>query len=243
MTIPSTPATLNYLRDNARTLLNEFDAADGLACYYALHHDPKRTTLFLHRGTDGQVDGFLTRCQTGIDLFRPMITLRVRGEGGLRDLLAEGLAPGRPYLMVVPPGLSERLKPHLDFNEPSLNLIYRLDPQRYRPELNVMVVSSTGPDGSPRVEVRQDGRASAVAGVNWMSPIFAEVFVHVEAEQRLMGLGRAVLKELCTLLIRRGVTPLYAVASTNDGSRKLAEGIGFVDTGGREVMAQVIYPG
>jgi hypothetical protein len=65
MTISSTPATLPSLRDSVRDLLNEFDAADGLASYYALHHDPRRTTLFIHRDADQVVDGFLVRCQTG----------------------------------------------------------------------------------------------------------------------------------------------------------------------------------
>ena len=67
MTISSTPSTLNYLRDNVRDLLNEFDVADGLAAYYTLHHDPRRTALAMHRNSGGEVDGFIARCQTGFD--------------------------------------------------------------------------------------------------------------------------------------------------------------------------------
>ena len=33
---------LESRRQEARELLNEFDAADALASYYALHHDPNR---------------------------------------------------------------------------------------------------------------------------------------------------------------------------------------------------------
>lgn len=84
MTIPSTPATLPTLRQSVRDLLNEFDAADGLATYYGLYHDPQRTTLFVHQDGDGRVDGFLARCQTGFDLFRPLVTLRVRGDAATR---------------------------------------------------------------------------------------------------------------------------------------------------------------
>src|SRR5690349_5637207 len=129
MTIPSTPATLSYLRDNARELLNEFDVADALACYYTLYHDSARTELFMHRDAEGKVDGFATRCRTGFDLFRPLVTLRLRGgEKALPDLLEESLVAGRPYWVVVPAGYVERLKRHVTLTEPSLNWIYRLDP-------------------------------------------------------------------------------------------------------------------
>ncbi|NIR60156.1 MAG: hypothetical protein GWO02_11890, partial [Gammaproteobacteria bacterium] len=65
MTTASDPAALPELRRHARDLLNEFDVADGLASYYALHHPDARTALFVHRDASGEVDGFLARCQTG----------------------------------------------------------------------------------------------------------------------------------------------------------------------------------
>src|SRR5512143_1993321 len=141
MTIPSTPATLAYLRDNARELLNEFDVADALACYYTLYHDPKRTELFMHRDNEGKVDAYAVRCRTGFDLFRPIVTLRLRGgETALPDLLEESLLPNRPYLIVVPPAYVERLKKHVTLSDANLNWIYRLDPSRFNPQLNVLVI-------------------------------------------------------------------------------------------------------
>ena len=73
------PLTLDTQRQAARELLNEFDAADALASYYALHHDPARSALFTHYDDEGRLTAFLARCQTGFDLFRPVVTLRVRG--------------------------------------------------------------------------------------------------------------------------------------------------------------------
>ncbi|MBN1429185.1 MAG: hypothetical protein JXB07_12490 [Anaerolineae bacterium] len=240
MTIPSTPATLSYLRDNARSLLNEFDAADALASYYALHHDPKRTTLFMHRDQEGMVDGFLARCQTGFDLFRPLVTLRMRGLGALPDLLSEGLVPARPYLMVVPSPILERIAPYVTFSEVTHNLILRLDPTRFRPEVNVLVTTRHDPDGHPRAEIRQGAQVIATAGINWRSPVFAEVFVNVQEGQREQGYGRAVIVALVTELMKLKVAPIYAVAENNPASYEAALRAGFVDTGAREVMGQAV---
>jgi len=240
MTIPSTPATLSYLRDNARSLLNEFDAADALACYYALHHDPRRTTLFMHRDQQGMVDGFLARCQTGFDLFRPLVTLRLRGQGALPDLLSEGLTVGRPYLIVVPTALAERVAPHVTLTAVARNVIMRLDPTRFRPEINVLVTTRRDPDGNPRTEIKQGDQIIAAAGVNWRSPVFAEVFVQVQETQRGQGYGRGVLVALVTELMKLKVAPIYAVAENNPASHETALRAGFVDTGAREIMGQAV---
>lgn len=235
----STPATLQTLRDEARHLLNEFDAADGLAAYYALYHEPKRTTLFVSR-RDGQVDGMLARCITGIDLFRPLITLRVRGSQALPALIKEAMAPGRPYLIVVPQAYIERVEPLLTLNSMAVNQILRLDPERFRPQVNALIVMTTAPDGSPRAEVRRGEQVVASAGVNWRSPIFAEVYVQVNEQHRLQGLGRALVNQVVAALLKQKVTPLYVVDSSNNASRAVAEAVGFVDTGAREVMGGAV---
>jgi GNAT superfamily N-acetyltransferase len=241
MTISSTPATLPSLRDSARDLLNEFDAADGLASYYALHHDPKRTTLFVHRDADQVVDGFLVRCMTGFDLFRPLITLRLRGEAALPALLEEALMPGRPYWAVIPAPLADRAGAYLRLDQPVRNRIYRMDPRRFRPEMNALVVTSSDPHGAPRAEIKSGGQTAAIAGVNWRSPIFAEVYVNVTPEHRKRGWGRAVTNAVVGALLKQQVTPLYSAAEDNTASQALAESVGFTDTGAREVMAQAVY--
>jgi hypothetical protein len=244
MTIPSTPATLAYLRDNARELLNEFDAADALACYYTLYHDPRRTELFMHRDNQGKVDGFAVRCQTGFDLFRPLVTFRLRGgQTALPDLLEESLVAGRPYLAVLPMGYTSRLKPYLQLTDTSLNGIYRLDPARFKPEINVLVARRTDAEGNPRAEIKRARKVVAAAGVNWRSPIFAEVFVNVVEGERGRGYGRSVVSALAGELLREEVTPLYTVAETNTASRELAASVGLVDTGAREIMGQMMRAG
>lgn len=241
MIVASTTATLPELRHQARDLLNEFDAADGLASYYALHHDPKRSALIVHRDESEQVDGFLARCQTGFDLFRPLVTLRVRGVNDpIAPLLEAGLVAGRPYVMVIPELTVERVARHVALANPVGNRIMRLDPGRFVPEINVLVVTRADADGNPRAEVRRGDQAVATAGVNWRSPIFAEVFVRVEPQGRGRGWGRAVVKAVVGELLRQSVTPLYTVAEDNDASYDLALDVGFVDSGAREVMAEAV---
>jgi GNAT superfamily N-acetyltransferase len=237
MTISSTPATLPTLRHSARELLNEFDAADGLAAYYALHHPPKRTTLILHHDSNMEVDGFLVRCQTGIDLFRPLVTLRARGQNAIPELIEEGLLPQRPYLIVAPTNQVERLEPYLDITQVTFNRILRLDPERFKPMMNVLVVRGQDADGNPKIEMRSGERAVASAGVNWRSPIFAEVYVQVDPQYRGRGRGRAVVNALVGDLLKQGVTPLYNVVEGNEASSELAAQVGFVDTSAREIMA------
>lgn len=229
------------MRDEIRDLLNEFDPADGLASYYALHHDPNRTTLFVHYESDGMVDGFLARCQTGFDLFRQLITLRLRGSNDpLTSLLEDSMAPGRPYLMIIPSAVLKRVEQRVMLSDVVENHVLRLDPSRFRPEMNALVVTRRDADGSPRAEVRRGGQPVATAGVNWRSPIFAEVYVRVERSARGRGLGRSVVKAVVTELLKQHVTPLYSVSEDNNASYDLAVDVGFVDTGAREIMAQAV---
>ena len=240
MAIPSTPATLQYLREHARDLLNEFDAADALASYYALYHDPQRTTLFIHRNAEDVVDGFLARCQTGFDLFRPLVTMRARGNGAIPVLLEAGLTAGRPHLIALPARLAEQAAAHVALSEVAHNLIMRLEPARFEPIINVLVTRSQDPSGSPRATIRRADQTVASAGVNWRSPVFAEVFVQVEAAFWSRGYGRSVLSAVVEELLKRQVMPIYAVERGNEASLRLAQEMGFVDTGAREVMAQAM---
>jgi hypothetical protein len=199
--------------------------------------------LFMHRDQQGMVDGFLARCQTGFDLFRQLVTLRLRGQGALPELLSEGLAIGRPYLMVVPAALGERIAPYVTLTDVIHNLILRLDPTRFYTEINVLVTTRRDPDGNPRAEIKQGDQIIAAAGVNWRSPVFAEVFVQVQEGQRGQGYGRGVLVALVTELLKLKVTPIYAVAENNPASYETAQRAGFVDTGAREIMGQAIRLG
>ncbi len=243
MTLQSTPQTLTYFRDNARKLLNEFDAADGLATYYTLYHEPRRTAIAIHRASDGTLDGFLTQCLTGIDLFRPLVTMRLRGPGSAaRGLIAESLTPGRPYLLIVPERVMESAAPHLEVTYAEHTHILRLEPARYRPEMNALILHTEDAAGNPRTEARDGRTVLGSAGVNWRSSLFAEVYVTVDPAAQRRGLGRSLVNALVGDLIKLKVTPLYTGSESHAESLALAEAVGFIDTGAREVTASVHVP-
>src|SRR5690606_21784019 len=146
----------------------------------------------------------------------------------------------RPYLMIIPTSLVKRVEARVRLTDHVENHILRLDPARYRPEMNALVVTRKDADGNPRAEVRRGGQPVATAGVNWRSPIFAEVFVRVEPPARGRGFGRSVVKAVVAELLKLRVTPLYSVSEDNNASYDLAVDVGFVDTGAQECMAQAV---
>jgi ribosomal protein S18 acetylase RimI-like enzyme len=220
--------------------LDERAPADAFSVYYALHHDPARTILFLHYTPSQHADGFLVRAQTGLDLFRPVVSLRAQTETAARDLLKAGLIPQRPYYLVAPIRLAEVVHQALNLTDAETLCTYRLDPARFTPEINVLVVANPAPDGTPRYEISRDGVAQAVAGVNWQSPNFAEVYVHTQPAARGRGWGKSVVAALVNDLLQKGRQPVYVVNEQNTASINLAISLGFVDTGARELAGQAV---
>ncbi len=240
-------ASLERQRTAVRPLLNDRSPADALAFYYALHHGAERTELFVAPETAetgaAPAAGFLVRARTGMDLFRPLVTFRADSAATAQALLARGLLPGRPVYLTVPESHAGWVNQNLNVSDAELHSIYRYDPERYEAEINVLVVTHAGADGLPRCEIRAGERAGAVAGINWQSPRYAEVYVYTETAVRGRGWGKAVVRALVGLILKSGRMPLYVVAQNNEYSIRLAEAVGFVDTGHREYVGQAIRAG
>jgi GNAT superfamily N-acetyltransferase len=233
---------LIQLRRRARLLLDLSAPRDGLAAYYALYHDPARTRLLVE--VEGQgAEGFLAVCQTGRDLFRLLAVLRARHAGAAAALLRRGLLPHRPYYLVTTPDLQPAAEKVLEVEKIEINRVYRLDLARYAPTINVLVVPTPAADGSPRFVIRSQGEIAAEAGVNWQSPHFAEVYVWTARRARGRGWGKAVVESCVAWVVRSGVQPLYIVSEGNAPSIRLAESVGFVDTGAREFAIEGIARG
>jgi ribosomal protein S18 acetylase RimI-like enzyme len=239
------PQELNELNDKRRLirpLLSPGDPADGLASYYALWHDPRRTRLTLHRTASGQVDGFLVVAQTGADLFRPLVTLRAPGDEAVASLLGDALAPNRPYQVIVPVRLASAVRDHLRVEKSALTRVYLLDPTRFQPIVNVLVQRVVGAEGVSRFQIESQGQVMAMAGINWRSPAFAEIFVYVHPNGRGRGWGRSVVSACTTALLEEHIRPLYAVDEDNEASQRIADALGYVDTGLRELVAEAQLP-
>ena len=221
---------LNDKRREIRPLLSPTDPADALASYYALWHDPRRTQITLHRDAGGRVGGFVAVCQTGADLFRPLVTLRAPNAHVVGDLLRNSLTPNRPYQVIVPVTLAAAVREWMDIDRSRLLQVYKLDPSRFEPIINVLVQRVDSADGSPRFQIESQGQLAAMAGTNWRSPTFAEVFVYVHPSGRGRGWGRSVVSACTVVLLEDRLRPLYLVEEDNDASIRIAEALGYADT-------------
>ena len=237
--------TLNQLKEKRRAirhLLSATDPGDALASYYALWHDPRRTRLTLHHGPDQRADGFLVVAQTGADLFRPLVTLRAPTPQVAADLLRAALGPNRPYQVIVPVARAPLVRQALQVDRARLAHLYRLDPARFQPIVNVLVQRLDSPDGVPRFQIESRGQLMAMAGTNWRSPTFAEVYVYVHPGGRGRGWGKSVVSACTAALLKERLRPLYLTEEENEASLQIAQGLGYVDTGQRTFIAQAHLP-
>lgn len=239
---------LSEQRRAIRRLLRPNEPGDAMATYYALYHPDEKTRLVIHPADGSAATGYVALSRTGIDLFRPLVTMRLplgRDADGAAEsvaLLRAALAPEHPVILSAPSDHAPLIRALFDVQTEERLHLYALDPLRFEPVINVLVVQSTGPGDLPRFTMHsgQGGAAEVVASaaVNWMSPQFAEIAVSTQPSFRRRGWGRSVTASLCHYLLDSGRTPLYVVSADNAPSIQLAEGLGFVDTGAREVMFQ-----
>lgn len=236
-----------------RHLLRERDPADGMAAYYAFHHPDDKTALVLSpegvaNNPAAHADGYVALSRTGIDLFRPLVTMRLptdRDPGATQaaaDLIGRALAPGQPIILSIPARYRPLIDALFDVDTEERLHLYALDPTRYEPIVNVLVARTDGPGDLPRFTIRssQSGEEEVVASasLNWQSPVFAEIAVNTRPRYRRQGRGRSVVSALSGHIIATGRTPLYVVSEDNNPSANLAESIGFTDTGAREYILQ-----
>ena len=211
-------------------LLAPADPADARAAYYALMHDERRVQLALHTLASGQVDGFAAVCQTGRDLFVPLVVVRAPPEA-VGGLLRDALAVGRPYNVIAEPRLSAAVEQAMILDVEQLNHIYRFESSAHRPLLNVMVQPGQGPF---RYEIRSGGRVVSAAGINWRSSRLAEMYVYSEPDVQSRGWDRAVGSACIRALLDKGLLPLYTVPEDQEISQRLPLLLGFRDSGATE---------
>jgi RimJ/RimL family protein N-acetyltransferase len=223
-------------RTGLRTLLDPGRAGDAMASYYALSHPAAKTKLWVHRSPAGRQDGFILRAQTGMDLFRPLVTLRAPDAEAAGELLAAAFPAAQAAMFSFPESLGLWVLPLLSAETMMQLRMLRLNPARLEPLINILVQRTNSPGGSPRYEIRNENRLLAAAGVNWQSADWAEIFVQTDPDVRERGYGRSVCAALCRDLLDMKKSVLYAVEEKNAASIRLATGIGFEDTGEREIL-------
>ena len=223
-------------------LIRQDDPADALAAYYGLYAPTHTRALFTTTDAAGAPAGFLVRARTGLDLFRPVVALRALSADAVARLVEAGVPPARPVILAIPEALGSWVYRVLNTSDAEVHRVYALERANHVQLLNVLATTSRDPNGGPRCEIRTGEHLGAVAGVNWQTPRFAEIYVYTDPAVRGRGWGKSVVSMVAASVLESGRTPVYVVAESNDYSIRLAEAVGFRDTGAREILAEAVRP-
>lgn len=209
---------------------------DAVAWYFALEHEARRTKLFLRQDAQGRAIAFAAVCQTGLDLFRPLVVMRGEDSTALRQVLKEALQTRRQYLFNALPSNKPDLEAVADLHGAAIHAIYTLDRDAFKPVVNILAQTRTTPDGVLRAAIKtRDGDNAAEAGTSWISSRYAEIYVKVIEGARNRGLGKSVVSAVSAQVLQAGRTPLYIVDPANTASIRLAERLGYRDTNTFEI--------
>jgi GNAT superfamily N-acetyltransferase len=222
---------INQRRNAIRHLLSD-DPADAAAAYYAFHHPDAKTSVQPYPAEAERAAGFVTFSRTGMDLFRPLVTMRlpISDLESSADIIYQTMQPETAVILHIPTPYLPLIQALFDVQTIEQFSLYTLDRSAFDPIINVLVTQSTGPNGLPRFVVRsqQDNRVVAAAGINWQSPAYASLSVNTNAARRRQGLGTSVLSAIVQYVLDNGRTPLYEVAAdVNPASQTLAAHMGF----------------
>lgn len=226
-------------RQRLAGLLDEQSASDAAAEYYALHHPVDKTRLFAVGPTQGQPKGFLAVARTGLDLFRPLLLPFVGQADALRALLSQIVPEIGTGILRIPTQQLGWLDNIVSMDECTKFEILRLAPDQFEPTLNVLVVESPTPDGNPRYEVRTADGEFAAAGLNWIGPRFAEVYLQSTDGARRRRLTRSVLSAMLGRMLGQRRHPLYMVREGDPVARTEAFQLGFRPTGLTVALAEI----
>ncbi len=226
-----------------RRLLDERSPADAIASYYAFHHPDAKTQLIITPDKASRAAGYIALSRTGMDLFRPLVTLRLPSDmADSLDLIYQALMPGTAVILITPLTNLPLLQAVFNIQTEEHLRIFVLDRARFEPILNMLVSQSESPNGLPRFIIRRanspEQEIVASAGLNWQSPHFAEIAVNTSRKHQRQGWGRSVVAAMADYLLKNGRTPLYVVAENNLPSQQLAQNVGFVNSGARLVLLQ-----
>jgi RimJ/RimL family protein N-acetyltransferase len=223
-------------------LLDETNPADGMATYFAFHHADNRTILRPFPYTAIRAQGYVALSRTGMDLFRPFVTLRlpIHDMQTSADIIYEAIDPGTAVILNSPARYAPLLHALFDIQTEEHLKLFVLRPSNFQPVLNVLVTQDKSANSLPRFSIRD--RANETIGasttLNWQTPDFAEIGVNTHPDYRRRGWGRSVVSAMANYLLENGRIPLYVVAQNNQASAQLAERVGFIDSGVREIMIQ-----
>lgn len=241
-------------RKAIRHLLNNNDPADAQAVYYAFYHPEEKTQLFTYTEEKTLALGYVCVARTGIDLFRPLITMRLpTSDNGQaidlersKKLIQLAIPSGSGIILSTLADYQPILGALFDVSQEQLLKVFALDRFQFEPVISVLVTKAESYNGLPRYVIRQSSQSSAEdygeilasAGLNWRSSNFAELYVHTKSSHRRQGLGLGVVSSIVQSVLEMGQTPLYVVNTNNEASLQLAQSLGFRDSGARWILVE-----
>lgn len=228
-----------------RHLLDEQNPADALASYLAFYHADNRTILRPYPFEASRAEGFVTLSRTGVDLFRPFVTMRlpIQDVQKSADIIYDAIDVGTAVILQASADYAPLLQALFDIQTEETLKIFKLDQNLFEPIINVFVTEDTSPTNNlPRfiIRNRDNNEIAASASYNWQTKTFAEVSVFTHPDYRRRGWGRSVVSAIVNNILANGRIPLYTASESNIPSRQLAERVGFVDTGYRQTLMQGI---
>ncbi len=237
--------SLSERRRAIRHLLDAQDPADALATYLAFNHADKRTVLRPFPLEASRADGFVTLSRTGVDLFRPFVTLRlpIQALQQSADIIYDALNVGMAVILQAPLDYAPLLHALFEVQTEEALKLFKLNPNTFEPTINVFVTQDSSPTNNlPRFIIRNRERNEIVASasLNWQTKQFAEIAVFTHPEYRRRGWGRSVVSAMVNHILANGRIPLYTASENNIPSRQLAQKVGFSDTGLRKILLHAI---
>ncbi|MCB9419119.1 MAG: GNAT family N-acetyltransferase [Ardenticatenaceae bacterium] len=229
-----------------RHLLDEYNPADAAASYYAFYHPDGQTQLLPYPNGAERAQGYMALSRTGMDLFRPLLTLRlpIQNMAASTEVIYQELVPGTAVILLAPTAYLPLLQALFEIHSEEHLDVLVLDRSRFEPIINVLVSSSTGPNRLPRFVIRNinspEQEVVAASGINWQTPHFAEISVNTAVSQQRHGYGKSVAAAMVQYLLSNGRTPLYMAAQQNMASQQLARSIGFTGSGVSKVILQAV---
>jgi RimJ/RimL family protein N-acetyltransferase len=226
-----------------RHLLDEHNPADAMASYFAFYHADNRTQLRPYLPDSPRAQGYICLSQTGMDLFRPLVTMRLP----LADLFAsaaiihQAIPPDTAVILAVPDQYEPLITALFAVQTIEVYHLLTLHHTQFEPLVNVLITQDMGANGLPRFVIRDrqhDNTLVAAAGLNWQTAHFAELSVNTHPQYRRQGYGRSVVAAMANYLLSHGRTPLYLVAENNSASLEVARQVGFADTLHRQLIIQ-----
>jgi hypothetical protein len=211
-----------------------------MAAYYAFNHPPNRVKLYGFYPNEYPPTGFLALAQTGLDLFRPLVVPFVGHPEALKALIQAVIRPERPALLYLPLEQRVWIEESVELTQVQPSELMRIDPNRFEPLINVLMVRSTTPTGLTRFEIRSQTGVHAFAGINWKGNRFAEVYVGGDPEARDRQFLKSVLAAITKDLFDEGRLALFRVEEGDTRAMVEAMEIGYRTTGIRVLTAQIV---